>query len=60
MYSDDNVALDWMLGGFLGLGGLAGSYLGTRLQPRLPEDALRRLAGVLAVLLAAKCLADSL
>jgi uncharacterized membrane protein YfcA len=40
----------WTLGVVLGLGGLAGAYLGARLQPRVPERALRRTLGVLAML----------
>ena len=35
-----------------GSGGLIGGYLGARLQPRMPETALRLLLGVLAVGLA--------
>ncbi len=44
-----DIAPDWAVGIALGIGGLFGSYLGAMLQPRLPEVALRRLAGVLAV-----------
>ncbi len=44
-----DVAPDWLLGLVLGLGGLAGSSLGARLQPRLPEALLRRGLGVLAL-----------
>lgn len=39
----------WSLGLACGLGGLCGGYLGARLQPRLPETALRLLLGVLAL-----------
>lgn len=46
------IAPDWTLGVACGLGGLAGGYLGARLQPRLPETALRLLLGVIAVGLA--------
>jgi uncharacterized membrane protein YfcA len=35
----------------LGAGGFAGSYLGARLQRHLPERTLRRLLGVVPVLL---------
>ncbi|MGW3401283.1 sulfite exporter TauE/SafE family protein [Streptomyces zhihengii] len=42
------VAPDWPLGIACGLGGLAGGYLGARLQPRLPETGLRLLLGVMA------------
>jgi uncharacterized membrane protein YfcA len=46
-----DIAPDWPLGLGLGLGGLAGSSLGARLQPRLPETLLRRGLGVLALAL---------
>lgn len=46
------IAPDWSLGIALGLGGLAGSWLGATLQPRIPERALRTLLGVLALALA--------
>jgi uncharacterized membrane protein YfcA len=49
-----NVAPDWALGVGMGLGGLAGSYLGARLQPRLPETLLRRGLGLLALALGAR------
>ncbi|WP_030761219.1 sulfite exporter TauE/SafE family protein [Streptomyces sp. NRRL F-2664] len=42
------VAPDWLLGLCCGLGGLLGGHLGARLQPRLPENALRLLLGTLA------------
>lgn len=50
--SDQNLAPDWLTGLALGLGGLAGSYLGAALQPRLPERLLRRFLGLLAVAVA--------
>lgn len=43
------VAPDWAVGTACGLGGLAGGYLGARLQPRLPERALRVLLGLAAL-----------
>ncbi|HYO38317.1 MAG TPA: sulfite exporter TauE/SafE family protein [Nocardioidaceae bacterium] len=46
------VSPDWSLGIATGLGGLAGGWLGASLQPRIPERALRRLLGVLALSLA--------
>jgi uncharacterized membrane protein YfcA len=51
---DGSIAPDWVLGVFMGVGGLIGSYTGARLQPGVPEVALRRLAGGLAVLIAAR------
>lgn len=47
-----SVAPDVSLGIAAGLGGLAGGYLGARLQPRLPEGLLRRGLAVAAVALA--------
>jgi uncharacterized membrane protein YfcA len=44
-----DLAPDWTLGIAIGLGGLAGAYLGARLQTRLPELLLRRGLGVLAL-----------
>jgi uncharacterized protein len=48
LVSSGDVAPEWWLGLACGLGGLIGGYLGARLQPRLPETALRLLLGVLA------------
>ncbi|WP_406395811.1 sulfite exporter TauE/SafE family protein [Streptomyces sp. NBC_00887] len=44
-----DIAPDWPLGLACGLGGLCGGYLGARLQPSLPETALRLLLGSLAL-----------
>jgi hypothetical protein len=44
-----SIAPDWPIGIACGIGGLAGGYLGARLQPVLPEHALRLLLGCLAV-----------
>jgi uncharacterized membrane protein YfcA len=46
-----DIAPDWALGIGMGLGGLAGAYLGARLQSRLPELLLRRGLGLLALAL---------
>lgn len=46
-----DIAPDWALGAGMGVGGLAGAYLGARLQTRLPEHLLRRGLGVLALAL---------
>jgi uncharacterized protein len=50
------VAPDWPTGIALGIGGLAGAYLGARLQPRLPDALIRRLVGVLVVTIGARYL----
>lgn len=44
-----HVAPNWTIGLLAGAGGLVGGYLGARLQPRLPDRALRRALGVLAI-----------
>lgn len=46
-----DIAPDWALGVGMGLGGLAGAYLGVRLQTQLPENLLRRGLGGLALAL---------
>jgi uncharacterized membrane protein YfcA len=48
------IAPDWALGAFLGAGGFLGSYLGARVQRRLPERSLRQLLGLIACLVAAR------
>lgn len=52
------VAPEWPIGIACGIGGLIGGYTGARLQPRVPESALRRLLGVLAIALAVAYLAQ--
>lgn len=46
-----DIAPDWPLGIGMGLGGLAGAYVGARIQTRLPEPLLRRGLGLLAIVL---------
>ena len=41
------VGPDWALGLAFGLGGLAGVYLGARLQKRVPQDWLKALLALL-------------
>lgn len=47
--ADTSAAPEWGVGIALGVGGLLGGYTGARLQPRLPEAAIRRLLGVLVL-----------
>src|SRR4029079_3447616 len=49
MNASGSISPDWSLGVACGLGGLCGGYLGASLQPRLPEELLRMLLGLLAV-----------
>lgn len=53
------IAPHWTLGLLCGAGGLIGGYLGARLQPHLPERALRLLLGTLATGLALLYLAQA-
>jgi uncharacterized protein len=48
------VAPDWLLGLTLGVGGLAGTYAGARLQRHVPEGLIRGVLGALVTLLALK------
>lgn len=49
LFTRGSIAPDWPIGIACGLGGLVGGYLGARLQPFVPEAALRMLLGCLAV-----------
>ncbi|WP_245707849.1 sulfite exporter TauE/SafE family protein [Pseudonocardia oroxyli] len=60
LVSTGPVAPEWAIGILCGVGGLLGGYLGARLQPRVPEKALRILLGLLAVGLAAAYLVAAL
>jgi uncharacterized membrane protein YfcA len=51
LWTSGDIAPDWALGAAMGIGGLAGTYLGARLQSRLPEKLLRRGLGMLALAL---------
>jgi uncharacterized membrane protein YfcA len=46
-----SIAPTWPVGIGCGLGGLIGGYLGARLQPQIPDRALRLLLGSLAIAL---------
>lgn len=48
------VSPDWLLGLLFGLGGLAGTYCGARLQRYLPERLIRGLLGVLVLFVAVR------
>lgn len=50
------VTPDWLLGLVLGAGGLAGSYVGARMQRFLPEFWIRAILGILVTLLALRYL----
>ena len=48
------VAPDWPTGAALGAGGLAGAYFGAPLQLRLPDQAIRRIVGILVAVIGAR------
>ena len=54
------VAPNWPTGIALGIGGIAGGYLGARMQSRLPDTLIRRTVGVLAIAIAAQFLKSGL
>jgi uncharacterized membrane protein YfcA len=54
------VAPDWPTGIALGIGGIAGGYLGARMQSRLPDTLIRRTVGILAIAIAAQFLSSGL
>jgi uncharacterized protein len=49
LHQHGQVAPSWPTGIALGVGGLAGGYLGARVQSRLPDVLIRRLVGLLVV-----------
>jgi uncharacterized membrane protein YfcA len=51
-----SVAPGWPTGLALGLGGLGGAYVGARIQGRLPDVLIRRVMGVLVVVIGARYL----
>ena len=55
-----DISPDWVVGLMCGVGGLFGGYVGARLQPHVPERALRLLLGVLAIALAVTYAAQAL
>lgn len=57
---EGDIAPNWILGLSCGLGGLVGGYLGARLQPRVPETALRILLALLAIAIATLYVAQSI
>ena len=55
-----SIAPDWPLGLACGAGGLIGGYVGARLQPRMPDKALRLLLAAVAIALAGLYIAQAL
>jgi hypothetical protein len=50
--SPAHIVPDWTVGIAAGVGGVFGAYCGASLQSRIPEGALRRLLGVVALVIA--------
>ena len=49
-----SIAPDWAVGIAIGIGGLAGGWIGTGLQSKIPEAALKRTLGIVAIALAVR------
>ena len=56
LHQQGSVAPDWPTGIALGAGGLAGGYTGARIQSRLPDALIRRLVGILVMVIGARYL----
>jgi hypothetical protein len=50
------IAPDWPTGIALGAGGLAGGYVGARIQHRLPDRVIRRILGIIVIAIGARYL----
>ncbi len=60
LHHGGTIAPDWQLGLAMGGAGLAGGYLGARLQPRLPEAVIRRSLGLVVLAVAVRYLIEGL
>ncbi len=60
LHQNISVAPDWPTGVGLGAGGLAGGYTGARIQSRMPDVLIRRLAGILVIAIGAYYLSSGL
>jgi uncharacterized protein len=56
LHQHGSVAPSWPTGIALGIGGLAGGYLGARIQSRMPDVLIRRLVGALVMAIGARYL----
>ncbi|MGN6377436.1 MAG: TSUP family transporter [Gaiellales bacterium] len=54
--SSADITPDWGIGISAGIGGIIGAYLGATLQSRIPEPMLRRLLGLVALVIAVRYL----
>jgi uncharacterized protein len=54
------IAPEWSLGLTMGAAGLVGSYVGAHLQARMPEALIRRLLGMLVLVIAVRYLFEGL
>ena len=56
IHEHGTVAPDWLIGIALGAGGLAGAYIGARIQVTAPETVIRRIVGVVVLVIGARYL----
>ena len=56
LHQHGSVAPNWPTGIALGVGGLAGGYVGARIQGRLPDRVIRRMLGVIVIAIGARYL----
>jgi hypothetical protein len=59
MGSSHGASPDWLLGAMFGMGGMAGIYLGARLQRHFPTRVIRIILGAAVLLIAFKYIGGS-
>jgi uncharacterized membrane protein YfcA len=60
LYPGMSVAPDWILGILFGIGGMAGMYLGARVQKYVPAKAIKWMLAAIIILTASKYITDFL
>jgi uncharacterized protein len=60
LHHGGTIAPDWTLGLAMGAGGMAGGYIGARMQRRVPEALIRRCLGVIVIAVAARYLLEGI
>lgn len=60
LYPALSISPDWMLGGMLGIGGMAGMYLGARCQKHVPARVIKWMLATILVITASRYVLDFL